>query len=297
MAISRETSERRARRQRFFSIIPDAVKLAIARTLIPNLVTYITPGRELLERDYLGKFSVMIDPRFPVEARMFRSRWEPQTVAIIRALVTPGAVCLDIGANVGALTLAMADCVGAEGMVHAFEPGPFPYGRLVRNLGLNPAIAARVVPRQLGVADRAGTLYWSADEDGNPANATMLGTSGTAVEVIAIDEYVAAHVLTRIDFVKIDVESMEFEVLSGGAAAWRRCRPVIYFESERKSDAMRGFPTLPRIEALLRELGYSLFAVDAGLRLRSVTADTMDGCTLAVPSGNARLRDGATLGG
>lgn len=279
--------------------VPFGLKLFIARRLAPNLFRYLPAGREVTEHRYLGRYTVVLDPQYPVEARMLVSKWEPTTVALIRALVPEGGVCLDVGANVGALTIAMAESVGPGGRVYAFEPGPLPHSRLMRNIALNPSIADRVDALQLGVADRSGTLGWSPDEHGNPANATMHRAQGTSVpvRVVSIDEYFAEAPLPRLDFVKIDVEDMEYEVLAGGVGTWARYGPVLYFESEARALATRDFSPFERIEALLAGIGYGMFRVERDWRLSAVGARTMPGYTFAVPASHPTLRDGARLPG
>src|SRR3984893_15716811 len=70
--------------------------------------------------------------------------YERQTRAALRKLVSPGSLVLDIGANIGAHTLPLAQLVGPNGRVMAFEPTDFAFRKLSRNLGLNPSLAARV---------------------------------------------------------------------------------------------------------------------------------------------------------
>jgi FkbM family methyltransferase len=164
----------------------------------------------------------------------------------------------------------------------------------VRNLGLNPSIGDRVVPLRLGVSDRAGTLYWSEAAD-NRGNATLLAASGTPVEVVTIDERFATTPLSRLDFVKIDVEGMEYEVLLGARRTLVAHRPIIYLETLREFDAARGFSVAERIEQLLRELGYALYRVCADGHLAAVTAADMSAYTLAAPSTHTTVVDGAPL--
>jgi hypothetical protein len=112
---------------------------------------------------------------------------------------------------------------------------------------------------------------------------------------VSVDAFVAANELARVDFVKIDVEGMEYEVLSGGRATWLTFQPVFYLEPERRFEAIRGFPVLERIDALFREVGYRLYRVERSGRLRQVTAVTMANSTLAVPVTHALLGDGSLL--
>src|ERR1700680_1562623 len=70
--------------------------------------------------------------------------YERQTRAALRRLVSPSSLVLDIGANIGAHTLHLAQLVGPTGRVIAFEPTDYAYRKLTRNLELNPQLEARV---------------------------------------------------------------------------------------------------------------------------------------------------------
>src|SRR6202158_5363177 len=70
--------------------------------------------------------------------------YERQTKAALRRLVSPGSLVLDIGANIGAHTLHLAQLVGPNGRVTAFEPTDYAFRKLGRNLELNPELKSRV---------------------------------------------------------------------------------------------------------------------------------------------------------
>src|SRR5258706_11932994 len=70
--------------------------------------------------------------------------YERQTKAALRQLVSPASLVLDIGANIGAHTLHLAQLVGPNGRVIAFEPTDYAFRKLCRNLELNPQLEARV---------------------------------------------------------------------------------------------------------------------------------------------------------
>lgn len=65
--------------------------------------------------------------------------YERQTRSALSRLVSPGSLVLDIGANIGAHTLHLAQLVGPLGRVLAFEPTEFAFRKLRRNLDLNPS--------------------------------------------------------------------------------------------------------------------------------------------------------------
>jgi FkbM family methyltransferase len=289
---------RRLKRRVFRALlrpVPFGLKVWIAKRLFPNLGAYLPPGHERLVEDYLGEFRAVANSSYPTERGLLIGRYEPVTLTVIDSLVRDGDVCFDIGANVGALTMPMARRVGPRGKVYAFEPGPPAYARLQRNLSLNPSIHERVVPVQVGVADSPGAMYWTSGENDNTADGTLGSSGGVRVEVVSIDAFAAAASVPRVDFAKIDVEGMEYEVLLGGRATWLAHHPILYLETEKRFEAVRGFPLLARIEAFLRELGYTLYRVDTDRRLTAVTAPTMGGNTLAMPTGRTTLVDGMQL--
>jgi FkbM family methyltransferase len=299
-ATQREPNRLRRIKRRVFRALVGALPIRLSagftRRFAPKLRRYLPGGHELVVDDYLGEFRVAVDMTYPVEREMFVNWYEPDAVALIDSLVGDGDVCLDIGANVGALTIAIARRVGPTGHVYAFEPGTVTYPRLVRNLEMNPSIGRRVVPLRLGVSDQPGTLYWN-EEAHNRGNATLYESSGTPVPVVTIDGHFAGQPLQRLDFVKIDVEGMEYEVLSGARRTLLAHRPVIYLETLPHFASIRGFPVRERIEELLRELGYALYGVREQGRLTAVTASNMSAYTLAVPASHPTLVDGAPLPG
>jgi len=85
-----------------------------------------------------GRFRLHIDLDQIIDSQIYYAgTFEPNTVATIEHLLKPGSVAIDVGANIGYLTMVMADRVGAGGRVVAFEPTPWAYARLADNLGLN----------------------------------------------------------------------------------------------------------------------------------------------------------------
>ena len=152
-------------------------------------------------------------------------------VGLFRQILRPGATALDIGANIGALTLPMARMVGDAGRVIAWEPQRIVFQTLCANLALN---GVGNVTALLAAATRApGQVSVPQPDYARPGNFGALSlagaTAGEAVEGRPVD----ALGLSACDFMKVDVEGMEREVLAGAAATIVRHRPVLYVENDR----------------------------------------------------------------
>ncbi|MDO8392067.1 MAG: FkbM family methyltransferase [Actinomycetota bacterium] len=143
---------------------------------------------------------------------------ERGTRRLIEALVTPGAVVVDIGANIGLHTLAAARAVGPTGRVIAFEPFPLSAECLRRTLAIN-GCSSIVELHETAVSDVDGQAVlhlgnWLGHHSlGEPASVPAGGPAAIDVPVVRFDSVVAAT--QRVDLVKIDVEGLELQVVRG----------------------------------------------------------------------------------
>lgn len=244
----------------------------------------LPPGKQFVYDQYLDNLKVNIDTTYPIEVEMATGRYDLKTSAIIQKFVSADDTVLDIGANVGALTLLMAT-VAHQGHVIAIEPGPNTFARLQANLDLNPILSKKVNIYQLGIADKPGVLYWQ--EDANvPGNAGLFSHDGLAVKVKSLDQFVNQLSLNRLDFLKIDVEGMEYEVITGGLEVLSTFRPIIYYETLESFRINRGFDIYNQIFDILKQLNYRQFAIAQNAHIQEIpNLDKLRSPnTLAIPS-------------
>ena len=175
---------------------------------------------------------------------------EPEMLGL-RDLVKPGDVCFDIGAAAGLYTLELAKLAGPAGQVHSFEPVPFAHPFLTRLLGTRSTANVRHHPVALGVEPGNGVMsvpvgrlgpvtgrsFLDADTTGQGSNAEFRGQMGVDVEVQTLDGVCAAVDITRLDFIKIDVEGAELQVLKGGEDTIKRFKPALLVEIEDRHTA------------------------------------------------------------
>jgi FkbM family methyltransferase len=157
--------------------------------------------------------------------------YEPHVLAALGRAVQPDSVCLDIGANIGVVTVFLARHCPA-GSVHAFEPGATTFGYLATNIAANHL--TNVASHQFGVYDRTTSLHLSVHPT-HPGGAFVSETgiregTGETIRVVALDEWVPTMGLDRVDVVKIDVEGAELRALRGAENLLRRHRPLLIVE-------------------------------------------------------------------
>jgi FkbM family methyltransferase len=289
------------------------VPLAQPRAVVDWPRYYGPHGRNLAEKQRARRFARLEAPltvswsdglRFrvvpgdPVSQALYASgTYEPQTLRVLRPLVAPGDVFVDLGANAGVVSLVAARWVGPQGRVLAVEPSAREFARLVDHAALNALdqltpVRAAVVgtsgPRTLRLADpsRAGlnTLGDAFAYEG-------IETAGyEPVEGLSLDDLVAGAGLDRVHVVKLDVEGSEAEALDGAATVLRTHRPILVVEVCATSLGASG-ASVAGLEARLRDAGYACFEIDdATGALRAVTAlsDEGDRNVVALPAERAQ---------
>ncbi len=168
------------------------------------------------------------------------------TIAISRRL-KPGMIAIDVGANFGYYSLLMADLVGPEGRVVAVEPNPHVAPKLRASVALNGfSERTRIIEAAAGAADEGSVhLYATLSE---PKNATVVRDDFTADPQIAtisnVPLWTAEAVereFGRVDFLKIDAEGAEEDIIMGLRPILAKHSPdlVLEFNAARYKDAAR----------------------------------------------------------
>jgi FkbM family methyltransferase len=164
--------------------------------------------------------------------------YERQTKAALRKLVSPGSLVLDIGANIGAHTLHLAQLVGPNGRVIAFEPTDFAFRKLRRNLDLNPSLASRVEAHHCFLTASEGAsvpnaIYSSwplAKEAGLHAQHLGREMQTESAQARSLDSILSERADRKVQLVKLDVDGFACDVLRGATAMLRGARPVFVME-------------------------------------------------------------------
>lgn len=185
--------------------------------------------------------------------RRAEGTFEPRKVAAVQRFVEPGMTFVDAGANMGDYSLIAARAMGDHGLVVAFEPEPWNFGWLERNVALNGYCSVRCVQMALGDADREGELF-IGDGIGRHTMVPLAHHQETIqVEVRTLDSVLPELGVERVDLMKVDVEGAELRVLRGAAETLARSDELKLF-----IDIHPGRQDPRPVCELLSDLGFSL---------------------------------------
>ncbi len=186
---------------------------------------------EIAEIPGIGRFHV-VDPQQVLHKRLARGMaWELPVAALVAELgarCDPGALMVEVGANVGAHTVVAG--IEHRGTVLAFEPVEGNYAELLGNLQRNQV--SNVVALQKAASAISGSGHMTRVLKSNPGMAQLVvdpDGDGDGLEITTLDDEVA-ELGRPVAFIKIDVEGHENQVLDGGWATIERDRPVILCE-------------------------------------------------------------------
>ena len=189
--------------------------------------------------------------------------YEELEAKIMEEKIETGNIVVDIGANIGLHTLNMARIVGNTGQVFAFEPDPSNFEILKKNVKINNY--KNIILEQKAVGDKHGraTLYQSD----NPINHRIFpqierATNQVQVELTNLDNYFDSDMIDKINFIKIDVEGMEFGVLKGMKNILKNNKKIkILFEFVPKDTIEAGFIPIELLDYLTSN-GFKLYCMD-----------------------------------
>lgn len=194
-----------------------------------------------------GRMFYYSDDRFIGHALEKYGEYSEAEPALWAKFLKTGDYAIDVGANIGCFTLALSNLVGPSGKVYAIEPQPENFELLKRNAEGkahvdNIAIGSewnsiRIAP----LSSLPHTNYGGFELKNEPG--------GKEISVMPLDEY---YMEKRLDFIKIDVEGMETEVLIGAEKLLRRFRPILYVENDRAENS-------DKLTALLLKHDYCLY--------------------------------------
>lgn len=198
-----------------------------------------------LERGVAAKAFYSTDPNSPYGH-------EPELAHLLNLLAPDDAVFLDVGANNGHFSIYLSTRPGFKGHVHAFEPIPGTFAAL------------RAMVDALRCGDTVTCYQAAASDSVGTANMDLGGHAGLAsIKEGSVENGIAVPTLTldslslpRVDFIKVDVEGHEINVLKGADQLINSHKPYVFLESWTfENDPQKGLEPLQ----FLIDRGYKLY--------------------------------------
>ncbi|BDB67093.1 hypothetical protein Hc94105_1304 [Helicobacter cinaedi] len=180
---------------------------------------------------------------------------------MIFSLVKDEYVIFDVGGNIGWYSIALAKAK-RNLIIHAFEPIPSTYEQFVANAQYN---GVQITINNCALFDKQCDLkFYVYEQDFGNASATIMHEEKDNKEIICktttLDMYAKEQNLTRLDFIKCDIEGAEFFALKGGLKTLEQYKPILFVEMLRKWAGKYNYHPNDIID-LLGSLGYMCYFV------------------------------------
>lgn len=149
-----------------------------------------------------------------------------------------GDIVLDCGAGIGDISLLFAGLVGRQGEVHLFDPIPLHIRFCRLQASLNPPLAQVLHINELAVSNRTFA------KAGVKRDSDRIAPAGLAIDSFAstsLDEY-ASSKLSRVDFIKMDIEGAEMDAIEGAAKIIREFKPRLAISVYHKPNDLWQIP-------------------------------------------------------
>ena len=177
-----------------------------------------------------GEFTLPNDPDLILDSMRLYGEWAQHEVNFLARIIQPGTVVIDVGSFIGTHARAFSRMIGDIGKVHAFEPNPSSYSLLIGNVNLAACDNIKVYNAGLGASQDTGFVL--AGQDGENAGGTKIcATTSEAGSATLCLRRLDDYDFGRVDFIKADIEGMEYSMLLGAENVIARDQPLIFLEA------------------------------------------------------------------
>ena len=202
----------------------------------PDAQRFGKPPLELFETK-LGRYFLPSDaPNDVIALRMKAGQvFEAEVVDALRPYVTQGGSVIDVGANLGQMTLLFSEMVGDAGRVYSIEADEYIYSILCKNINANNRKNIQAI--NAAAYDRSGNkMFYPVQDFEQFGSYGSYGiepgaTEGREVATITID---SLDVKGRIDLLKVDVQGSDLFAMRGAREIISESKPTIIFEFEQQ---------------------------------------------------------------
>jgi len=235
---------------------------------VQQLYRLCLPKEEKLEVIKVLDFEMLVDLRDIgdlTSSLVTRGTYDSLMTDVLRYHVREKTCCIDIGANIGYFTLILSKKVKNTGVVLAYEPERRNYNLLTRNLELNQVTNVFPTLGALAAQKDLKTLYTSKSYFGSHSLREGVSKGKKNVELVNVDTLDNQVGSKKIDFVKVDVQGAEYEVLQGMQVTIKN-NPDIVMVWEYLPEGLRRFNCTPfTFLGALQNGGFKFWDIDEKL--------------------------------
>lgn len=167
----------------------------------------------------------------------FLGSFDKESINQSKKNIKPTDIILDIGANMGSYALPLSKSLNGQGKIYAFEPSEHIFKKLQKNIDNNPHLKSKIVPIQAFIQDfsmetpKEVYASWNMEKTiERHKNHQGVITSTSKAISMSIDQFVEKEQLKQLDFIKIDVDGYEKQVLWGAQKTLENWKPKIFLE-------------------------------------------------------------------
>jgi methyltransferase, FkbM family len=239
-----------------------------ARKNVFRVIFSLSPFKIDKKITYQG-FSLHYSPGTSIVERFKKNgSYEPEEVAALALVAVQDerpTVFLDIGANIGMISLAVLRHV-PKATIYAFEPGQHQREYLEKNILANQ-LEKSIKAFPLALSDKRGSALFAvhdpsdASGDGLRDTGRAGGCSFVEVQTDTLDNWWQENGCPAVTLIKMDVEGAEFFVLQGATKLLTTCRPVILLEAHATNLKAYGL-NVHKLLSAITEYGYKICSLD-----------------------------------
>ena len=186
--------------------------------------------------------------------------WFEDEIKFLRYYVKPGMNVIDVGANYGCYSLSIAGITGSTGKVWAIEPTEATAACLRRSIQSNNFDNIELIQAGLSIRSGEAELFTSDNSELNSLSSDAVsGNRHETIKLLTLDQCKEDYDWDNIDFIKLDAEGEEVNILKGGENMLATMSPLIMCELKHGSKI-----NLPLIKQF-NQMGYSCYRLIPGL--------------------------------
>jgi FkbM family methyltransferase len=210
-------SQEKTTKEVFFSLVQ------LVRYAVGQLLAYSGVGQYLSFTRHSYRIFLT---KSPVAMVMFGYKDEERQEEIFgKQVIQKNDIVIDIGANIGTFSLAVASLVGETGKVFAFEAHSKTFSYFLKNIKANSY--KNITAYNLALGEKEGELHFSSDSNDDVNH--VIKSGGLKVPVTTLDRIPEIVKEKRIQVIKLDVEGYEIFVLEGAKETLTKTK-YVYFE-------------------------------------------------------------------